>query len=67
MCEWGWRAVRQMMAAPGALGLGMGMPMNTEQKKKLLWGKKVEPAVAVRSSSSSQVVRMHLRLAVLGG
>ncbi|KAK9821800.1 hypothetical protein WJX81_006790 [Elliptochloris bilobata] len=36
--------VRQMMGAPGALGAGM--PMNTEQKKKLLWGKKAEPAVA---------------------
>ncbi len=59
--------MRQMMAAPGALGTGMGMPMNTEQKKKLLWGKKVEPAVAVCSSSSVQVAGMRLCLAVLSG
>jgi len=56
-----------MMAAPGALGIGMGMPMNTEQKKKLLWGKKVEPAVAVCSSSSVQGAGMHLCLAKLSG
>ncbi len=34
-----------MMGAPGALGR---LPLNAEQKKKLLWGgKKAEPAVAV--------------------
>lgn len=45
MCVHGVRrAVRQMMGVPG-----MGMPMNVEQKKKLLWGKKPEPVVAVSS------------------
>ena len=40
------RTVRQMMGAPGALG--RGLPLNAEQKKKLLWGgKQAAPAVAV--------------------